>query len=181
MGAEVLSMLRRLLVAALASALVATPVAAQGPFPFFPFFRLPRREAPPPPADLAPARPALPRAAQPKAALPGVDEKRRPEGAPPPYEPDMNKLAEILGALHYLHPLCGVAAGTRWRGEMEGLIESEQPGPERRGRLIASFNRGYFTYEQTYRSCTPAASLAIERFVDEGARLSRDIATRYAY
>jgi uncharacterized protein (TIGR02301 family) len=105
----------------------------------------------------------------------------RIEGAPPPYEAEMARLAEILGALHYLHPLCGASVGNRWRGEMEGLIEAEQPGAGRRGRLIANFNRGYFTYEQTYRTCTAAASLAIDRFLNEGATLSHDIATRYAY
>jgi uncharacterized protein (TIGR02301 family) len=62
---------------------------------------------------------------------------------------------------------------------MLGLIETEQPPPERRDRLVASFNRSYVAYEQTYRTCTPAASVAIRRYLDEGAKLSREIATRY--
>jgi uncharacterized protein (TIGR02301 family) len=101
------------------------------------------------------------------------------EGAPPPYEGELSRLAEILGALHYLRPLCGAQEGGRWRGEMQALIEAEAPTPERRNRMIASFNRGFSTYEQVYRSCTNAAGLAIHRYLDEGARLSREIATRY--
>jgi uncharacterized protein (TIGR02301 family) len=84
-----------------------------------------------------------------------------------PYETALSQLAEILGALHYLRPLCGATEQGQWRNEMQAL-------------LVTSFNRGYVAYEQTYRSCTPAASLAVRRFLDEGARLSRDIATRYS-
>jgi uncharacterized protein (TIGR02301 family) len=103
----------------------------------------------------------------------------RREGATPPYESDMSRLAEILGALHFLRPLCGAAEDNRWRDEMQDIIEAESPAAERRDRLIASFNRSYVAYGQTYRSCTPSAGLAIRRYLDEGARLSREIATKY--
>jgi uncharacterized protein (TIGR02301 family) len=46
--------------------------------------------------------------------------------------------------------------------------------------MVASFNRGYRGFQQTYRSCTPAAEIAIRRYLDEGARISRDITARYA-
>jgi uncharacterized protein (TIGR02301 family) len=62
---------------------------------------------------------------------------------------------------------------------MSALIEAEAPPAERRDGLVASFNRSYVAYGQTYRSCTPAAEVAIRRFIDEGAKLSREIATRY--
>jgi uncharacterized protein (TIGR02301 family) len=130
-----------------------------GPRPTAP---APQRAAP------APARPAAPEAKQVKIIE-----------TPPAYEGEMGRLAEILGALHYLRPLCGTADGSRWRQEMSSLIEAEQPPAERRDRLIASFNRSYVAYEQTYRSCTAAADLAIRRFIEEGAKLSREIATRY--
>ena len=35
--------------------------------------------------------------------------------------------------------------------------------------MIASFNRGYRGFQQTYRTCTPAADLVIRRYLDEGA------------
>jgi uncharacterized protein (TIGR02301 family) len=46
--------------------------------------------------------------------------------------------------------------------------------------MIAGFNRGYHGFQQTYRTCTPAASLAIRRYLDEGAKVSRDLTARYA-
>jgi uncharacterized protein (TIGR02301 family) len=97
-----------------------------------------------------------------------------------PFEAEMSQLAEILGALHFLRPLCGANEGGRWRAEMQQLLDAVAPAPAMREALVSSFNRGYVAYEQTYRSCTPAASVAIRRFLDEGARLSREIATRYS-
>jgi len=128
------------------------------------------------PRPMAPA--PAPQKAAPARAAPDAKQVKIIE-TPPAYEGEMGRLAEILGALHYLRPLCGTADGSRWRNEMSSLIEAEQPPAERRDRLIASFNRSYVAYEQTYRSCTPAAGLAIRRFIDEGAKLSREIATRY--
>lgn len=101
------------------------------------------------------------------------------EGAPPPYEADLMRLSEILGALHYIRPLCGAAEATRWRDEMGALLEAESPSDARRGRLVAAFNRGYESYAQVYRSCTPSAELASQRYLETGAKLSRDIAARY--
>jgi len=46
--------------------------------------------------------------------------------------------------------------------------------------MVASFNRGYHGFQQTYRSCTPAANVAIRRYLDEGAKISRDLTARYA-
>lgn len=95
------------------------------------------------------------------------------------YEADLIQLSEILGALHYLRPLCGGQEQGQWRVEMQALIDAASLPGDKRALLVTSFNRGYNSYEQTYRACTPAARLAIQRFLDEGARLSRDIALRY--
>jgi len=97
-----------------------------------------------------------------------------------PFDSDLQRLAEILGALHYLRAVCGAHEGQKWRDEMQQLIDAEAPGGERRAKIIASFNRGYQGFQQTYRSCTPAADLAIRRYLDEGARIARDITARYA-
>src|ERR1700720_3041000 len=101
------------------------------------------------------------------------------QSARAPYEADMQRLAEILGALHYLRAICGANEGQTWRNEMQALVDAEAPPGERRDRLVASFNRGFRGFQQTYRSCTPAADLAIRRYLDEGARISRDITARY--
>ena len=97
----------------------------------------------------------------------------------PPYEASLLRLAEILGALHYLRPLCGADEATTWRDEMEALLAAEEPPPERKARLVTEFNRGYSSFATLYRNCTPAAITAIERYVEEGGRLTREIATRY--
>src|SRR5258707_9634349 len=78
-------------------------------------------------------------------------------GGRPAYEADLQRLSEILGALHYLRDLCGAREGMAWRNEMQALVDAEAPSGERRERLIASFNRGYRGFQQPYRTCTPAA------------------------
>lgn len=128
---------------------------------------------------VAPQQPKQEQRAAPAAVSPAPKQQVRIIETPPAYEGEMNRLAEILGALHYLRPLCGAKEGDRWREEMSRLIEAEQPPEERRDKMVASFNRSYTAYAQTYRSCTPAAEVAINRYVDEGAELSREIATRY--
>ena len=101
-------------------------------------------------------------------------------GGRAPYESDLQRLSEILGALHYLRDLCGAREGQIWRNEMQALVDAEAPSGERRERLIASFNRGYRGFQQTYRTCTPAALVAIRRYIDEGSKISRDLTARYA-
>src|ERR687895_735368 len=76
---------------------------------------------------------------------------------PAPFDGNLQRLAEIMGALHYLRGLCGANDG------------------QRRIRMIASFNRGYRGFQQTYRSCTPAAHLVIRRYLEEGARIAREV------
>jgi uncharacterized protein (TIGR02301 family) len=95
-----------------------------------------------------------------------------------PFEQPLLRLAEVLGSLHYLRNLCG-EKGDTWRKEMVQLLAIENPGPERRARFIASFNRGYRSFDGVYMSCTPSANEAIGRYTREGEALSRDIATRY--
>lgn len=95
-----------------------------------------------------------------------------------PFEQPLLRLAEVLGSLHYLRNLCG-EPGDQWRGEMEQLLATENPGPERRARFIANFNRGYRSFDGVYVSCTASATEAIARYMKEGEALSRDIATRY--
>jgi uncharacterized protein (TIGR02301 family) len=97
-----------------------------------------------------------------------------------PFDHDLQRLSEILGALHYLRTVCGAREGQKWRNEMQALIDAEVPSGERRTRMIASFNRGYQGFQQTYRSCTPAADFAIRRYLEEGSRIARDITGRYA-
>ncbi len=83
-----------------------------------------------------------------------VRRRARIEGGPAPFDNDLQRLAEILGALHYLRDICGANEGQSWRNEMQALIDAEAPTGERRSRMVASFNRGYRGFQQTYRTCT---------------------------
>lgn len=95
-----------------------------------------------------------------------------------PFERSLVRLAEILGSLHFLRNLCG-EPGEQWRGEMEKLLQAENPDPARRAKFIASFNRGYRSFAGTYTSCTASATAAISRYMKEGEALTREVAARY--
>jgi uncharacterized protein (TIGR02301 family) len=111
---------------------------------------------------------------------PEPDTRQQPyEQKEPPYEAPFLRLSEILGAVHYLRRLCDSDEGSLWRDEMQALIESEAPSPIRRARIIDRFNRGYESFRSVYRTCTPAAALAIDRYMDEGVKIARDITARY--
>lgn len=149
------------IVAALVPCLGAAPAGAQ----FFPRFQSepqrPRPAAPRPP-KLVPQ--------QPDAA----------PSAPTPYDPDLQRLAEILGALHFLRGICGSNEGQKWRDEAQALIETEAPSGPRHDQMVQAFNRGYSGFQQGYRTCTPAANVAIHRYLQEGAQIARDVTARYA-
>ena len=104
----------------------------------------------------------------------------RAQDAPAPFDGDLQRLAEILGALHYLRGICGISEGLKWRNQMQALVDAETPSGERRAHMIAGFNRGYNGFQQTYRTCTPAATIVIRRYIEEGTKISRDLTARYA-
>ncbi len=101
----------------------------------------------------------------------------RPED--PPYEADLMRLSEIMGALHYLRPLCGAADGTLWRDQMRALLDAEVSDDARSRRFIERFNQGYRGFSSVYRQCTPAAETALARYIEEGGALIRNVTTRY--
>jgi len=40
-----------------------------------------------------------------------------------PYDRDLQRLSEILGALHFLRAICGSKEGQKWRNEAQTLID----------------------------------------------------------
>jgi uncharacterized protein (TIGR02301 family) len=102
-----------------------------------------------------------------------------PEQHDPPYEAQLLRLSEILGAVHYLRRLCDSDEGDLWRNEMLGILDAESPTPIRRARIVDRFNRGFDSFRSVYRTCTPAAVTAIDRYMEEGANIARDITARY--
>ena len=97
-----------------------------------------------------------------------------------PYDVNLQRLAEILGALHYLRGVCGANEGQKWRNQMQALVDAEAPTGDRRTRMVASFNRGFRIFQQSYRTCTPAADLVIRRYLEEGSKIGREMTARYA-
>ena len=96
----------------------------------------------------------------------------------PLYESKLVRLAEVLGSIHSLRNLCGESS-SQWRDRMDSLLVAENPDPVRKARLVASFNRGYRTFNETYSTCTSQAIAAIDRYESEGTRLSSEIVSGY--
>ena len=97
----------------------------------------------------------------------------------PPYEVSLMRLSEVLGALHFLRPLCGHEDSPSWRDHMTAFLEAEALDENRRRRFIERFNQGHRGFSSVYRTCTPSARLAMERYVSEGKTLISDVASRY--
>jgi uncharacterized protein (TIGR02301 family) len=139
-----------------------------------------------PPALAASKIIAVPSAAK-TAVAPAIPPPAAPAPAPPtggvpsapPYEDQLLRLAEILGAIHYLRPLCQSGEGDQWRDQMDALLNSEQPDEARRRRMVDRFNRGYESFRSVYRECTAAAATASNRYLQEGVKIAADITARY--
>jgi len=113
------------------------------------------------------------------AALSGVPAAAAQDGAAPmkpedtkPYDDKLNRLSEILGAVHYLRELCGQTDGQLWRDQMREILAADGGSGLRRAMLTRSFNNGYRSYGRTYQACTPSAQTAIGRYLAEGAQLA---------
>lgn len=101
------------------------------------------------------------------------------EAPPPPYDTDIMRLAEILGALTYLDELCASNPSGDWRAKMQTLLEAEARTAGRKERLAGSYNRGFHDYERTYHVCTQNAQAVISRFLAEGGKIAHDVVNRY--
>ena len=101
------------------------------------------------------------------------------EPPPAPYEKELLRLAEIMGSLAMLRPLCTAPDASEWSRRMQILLEAEGSTPGRRERLAGAYNKGYQAYALTYRVCTPSAQEASVRFLAEGEQLARSITGRY--
>ncbi|GAB6843214.1 uncharacterized protein (TIGR02301 family) [Methylorubrum rhodinum] len=121
------------------------------------------------------------RSARPPAKPPEKEKEPPPPPEPPPapYDRDLLRLSEIVGALAFLRNLCAAPDAAEWPTRMKAILESEGVTPARRDRLAGAYNRGFRGYSLTYRICTPAAGEAARRFVAEGERLSHAIAGRF--
>jgi uncharacterized protein (TIGR02301 family) len=97
-----------------------------------------------------------------------------------PYDHDLQRLSEILGALHFLRGICNSNEGQKWRNEALALIDAEAPSGKRHDEMVASFNRGYSGFQLSYRTCTSTADVIIRRYLEEAANIARDLTAHYA-
>ena len=85
----------------------------------------------------------------------------------------------MMGALAYLRDLCGAGDGAEFRGKMEAAVQAEGLGDSTRDLMAGAYNDAYRGYAASYRTCTPAASAVIARFLAETAHLAAEVASRY--
>ena len=98
---------------------------------------------------------------------------------PAPYQADLTRLSEVLGAASYLDGLCSGPTAADWRGKMASLLDAQGfDGPSRRP-YVEAFNRGQRTFSAAHRRCTPAARTVLQRYFAEGAQLSDRIGQRF--
>jgi uncharacterized protein (TIGR02301 family) len=178
--------LRALAVAAFCVVVSTVPGRAQFDFLF--------GKPPPPPAA---AKPSAPPASQTKHAKPNKTKPKKKlaakpspaakgnspapaaEEPPPPYDPELTRLAEILGALTYLDEICASNPSGDWRAKMQALLEAEAKTAARKERLAGSYNRGFRDYERSYHACTQNAQTVISRFLAEGGKIAHEVVNRY--
>ena len=173
--------------AALAAALLlgAGPAEAQSFFDrlFRPPPQYAPQYAPPPQYRPQPRRPAAQPQQRPSQAAPQAAQPQPPPAAaeppPAPYEPELLRMAEIIGSVAFLRSLCTAPDAAEWPQRMQQLIEAEGTTPGRKERLAGAYNRGYRAFALTYRVCTPSATEATNRYLDEGDKLARNLSSRY--
>ncbi len=115
-------------------------------------------------------------------AAPGAPSPPSPSAAPPrqpPYEAQLLRMAEMMGALAYLRDLCGANDGAQFRSKMKSLLDAEGVDESERDLLAGAYNRGFEGYRLNYRTCTPAAGEVVARYLAETARLAAEVASRY--
>lgn len=96
-----------------------------------------------------------------------------------PFLKDLERLAEILGSVHYLEAMCHGDGVSPWRGRMQALMETEFRSEELKKRAIARFNLGYQSYANIHTTCSDAAQVTLDRFLDEGTDIADDVVKRY--
>lgn len=117
------------------------------------------------------AKPFLPPEAPPVAPAPPPDIK--------PYDAQLMRLAEIMGALTYMRGLCGDKDAEDWRTRMQALLDAEGTPVSRKDRLAGAYNKGLESYGLSYRTCTANAYIVIKRYLGEGERIAKEIENRY--
>jgi uncharacterized protein (TIGR02301 family) len=124
------------------------------------------------------AAPALAQRAPPTPA-PTPSPSAAPTVAAPPYETQMLRLGEIMGALTALRDVCGAGDGAEFRKRFAALMEAEASGPERKAAWAGAFNKSFEEYRLLHTTCTPNGQAAIAAFLAEANKIAATTADRY--
>jgi uncharacterized protein (TIGR02301 family) len=102
-----------------------------------------------------------------------------PTLAPPPYELEMLRLGEVMGALAVLRDVCGFGDGSDYRARYAALMEAEATDPARKAAWAGAFNNSFEEYRLIHGRCTPGDQAAIAAFLAEANKIAVTIADRY--
>jgi uncharacterized protein (TIGR02301 family) len=130
-------------------------------------------------AVLATAGQTAPPKTPPLPPIPPAAAPAAPETTLPPYEAQLDRLAELIGTLAFMRDLCGADDGAAWHDKMASLLDAEAKTSARKERLAGSYNRGYQGYKLIYRTCTPSARAVIARSLQEGGQIASDLSIRF--
>jgi uncharacterized protein (TIGR02301 family) len=103
----------------------------------------------------------------------------RAAAQPSPYDVDLMRLSEILGALTWLDGLCGAPDAGAWRQSMERIIVAQRMDADDRRRYVDVFNRGHRTFAAVHRGCSEQTRWVIDRYMREGTMLVEKLETRF--
>jgi uncharacterized protein (TIGR02301 family) len=104
---------------------------------------------------------------------------RPADAQPAPYDADLMRLSEILGALTWLDGLCGSPEPGAWRASMERIIVAQRMDGDERRRYVDVFNRGHRTFAAVHRGCTAQTRFVIDRYMREGVQLVARLEQRF--
>jgi uncharacterized protein (TIGR02301 family) len=101
-----------------------------------------------------------------------------------PYEAELGRLVETLGALSVIAALCeekekGAAKTAEWRSRAAALIDSEAPDGPRRTKLLGFYRRGQDSLAMLHRQCTDATRSLAGRLLADADQLARSIGARF--
>jgi uncharacterized protein (TIGR02301 family) len=96
-----------------------------------------------------------------------------PVKRPPNTDRTLERLADAMGAVHYLNVVCEGRKRQDWRDRMVELLELEQPDYYLRSRLIGAFNRGYQEQERMFPACSDALKSEISQQIQLKAKQGR--------
>ncbi|MFI5014385.1 MAG: TIGR02301 family protein [Hyphomicrobiales bacterium] len=102
-----------------------------------------------------------------------------PQPQAQPYDAQLLRLSEILGALSYLNSICEPSQKDPFRPQMQALLDAEATTSPRREEFAGAYNRGYRGLAATYARCTENARALISRFREEGVAITRQVRSMY--